>query len=540
MAHFKPPAMDHRTLCELQCQLVNTPCAATGTLSGPTCPDIDLTAAAATTTVHAVKCPNGQWPPSYTADDDDEACDGGRPRRGGLRPLLRHLRRLPPAARLERLLLGGVQPGSLPEQATLAWHPSQALLAALDDSNRIQLYNYSGQLPLLGQGRGGRPPLLQPTQVLQHELQQQASAAAWRPFGGQCLVVGVAHGACLWHIGRPPAGGALRSDSGAWLTWLKAPSPGPVTALAWHPQGHLLAGATPQSQAGFHVWDVATGTATPVSAGREAVSLLRWSPCGSYLLAAHPAGAFTIWQTQAWWSQRWVAAAAGGGGGGGGGGSGEVVEACWGADSRSLVLAYSNSPQLVCLHFTQDPPSLQAQLLPLPLPELDGKGGSLVQALAWDPRAQRLAVAVGSAHPAAGCVALYDTRCDPILSARFIGFMRLGPLGEAAPGGGTAGGAGGEAGWDWDVIQADEAAEASAAVRGSTSQAKTGKPDDAAAAAAGAQRSGLGSGPGAGGPAGAGAGKRPQLAFLPSFAQGAVLAARTGNHIAAVPLYFAA
>jgi hypothetical protein len=127
-----------------------------------------------------------------------------------LRPLLRHLRRLPPAARLERLLLGGVQPGSLPEQATLAWHPSQALLAALDDSNRIQLYDYSGHLPLLGHGRGARPPPLQPTQVLQHELQQQASAAAWRPFGGQCLVVGVAHGACLWHIGRPPAGGALR------------------------------------------------------------------------------------------------------------------------------------------------------------------------------------------------------------------------------------------------------------------------------------------------------------------------------------------
>jgi hypothetical protein len=160
-------------------------------------------------------------------------------------------------------------------------------------------------------------------------------------------------------------------------------------------------------------------------------------------------------------------------------------------------------------------------------------------------------VAVGGAHPAAGCVALYDTRCDPILSARFIGFMRVGPLGEAAPGGGTAGGggggagrsvaaAGGEAGWDWDVIQADEAAEASAAVRGSTSQAKAGKPDDAAAVAAGAQRSGPGSGPGAGGPAGAGGGKRPQLAFLPGFAQGAVLAARMGNHIAAVPLYFAA
>lgn len=27
--------------------------------------------------------------------------------------------------------------------------------------------------------------------------------------------------------------------------------------------------------------------------------MLRWSPCGAYLLAAHPAGDFRIWQTQA-------------------------------------------------------------------------------------------------------------------------------------------------------------------------------------------------------------------------------------------------
>lgn len=127
-------------------------------------------------------------------------------------------------------------------------------------------------------------------------------------------------------------------------------------------QGHLLAGASPGSP-GFFVWDVATGTATPISvraaaagcslpawrqggllaivheprsracmrpcigahpqqslpaalfspscsrlspylvhppsqAGPEPACLLRWSPCGSYLLAAQPGGGFRIWETQ--------------------------------------------------------------------------------------------------------------------------------------------------------------------------------------------------------------------------------------------------
>lgn len=36
----------------------------------------------------------------------------------------------------------------------------------------------------------------------------------------------------------------------------------------------------------------------PLQAGPEPACLLRWSPCGSYLLAAQPGGGFRIWETQ--------------------------------------------------------------------------------------------------------------------------------------------------------------------------------------------------------------------------------------------------
>ena len=32
---------------------------------------------------------------------------------------------------------------------------------------------------------------------------------------------------------------------------------------------------------------------------------LLWSPCGRYLFAAHPAGGFTLWETEGWTAARW-------------------------------------------------------------------------------------------------------------------------------------------------------------------------------------------------------------------------------------------
>lgn len=258
-------------------------------------------------------------------------------------------------------------------------------------------------------------------------------------------------------------------------------------------------------------------------AGLEPITLLRWSPCGSYLLAGHPSGAFRIWETRSWWSVRWAAAGggakAGGRRGSGGGGGGPLVDAFWSPDGRTLLLAHANAAQLLSLHFTASPPSLQAQLLPVQLPELVGPAngggvargaGPLVAGAAWDARGQRLALALGDSHPAAGCVALYDTALDPILTARFIGFASVQPLHPE----GTAG-------------------------SGCTGSSGSGSGGVRAGAEIWPEGEGREGGPAARAATAAGTGGGMSLAFHPAFDQGALLAVRQGQRVAAIPMYFA-
>lgn len=126
----------------------------------------------------------------------------------------------------------------------------------------------------------------------------------------------------------------------------------------------------------------------------------------------------------------------------------------------------------------------------------------MLESMVWDPRGQRLAVALGGSHPEAGAVALYDTRCDPILSARFIGFIRLRAL---LPAGGKP-----------DSRHADEEIE----VEGAHVEQR---------------REGRG---GEGHRAGASAMSPTRQAFWGGFNQGALLAVRTGACVATIPLYF--
>ncbi|KAK9820140.1 hypothetical protein WJX72_006556 [[Myrmecia] bisecta] len=276
------------------------------------------------------------------------------------------------------LSLSVSQPAGAPP---IAWHIYQQRLAVADPADRVQIYDVEAAASTSGRG-ASEDASMKPKLVLYHEFQRQVSALAWRP-----------------HSGR------------------------------------LLASAS-KTGFGFVIWDAALGLGTPLRAGLERVSLLRWSPNGSYLLAGSPNGSFRLWETLSWSSKSWR-----------GGGAHSLVDACWSPDGRRLLLAFDKANQIAELQFTAPAPALNAQLLPLQLPGLTGDKGEAanVLAMAWDPaHGERLAVAVGPRHPAAGTVALYAVSQGPVLSPRLIGFIRGPPLDgkDAGQGKGTAAGQG--------------------------------------------------------------------------------------------------
>ena len=298
-------------------------------------------------------------------------------------------------------------------------------MAVVDATDGVQIFNFSDKSPLLGQNQTSVPAPLSPSGVFTHELQKGAhtGALAWRPVVGTCLAIGCSHGVCLWHLPKLPVNISSGPPQGASVAWLQSPGEAAVHALAWHPRGHLLA-ASSSERPGLFLWDVATGSVTSVRAGLESVTLLRWSPCGNYLLAGGRAGSFRIWETSSTWkSAKWTIGTSGKTA------PGELVGAEWSPDGRTLLLAHPR--QLSALHLTAEAPALTAQVLPVTLPELassgsiNGRDVLTIESVAWDPRGQRLALGLVSKKGHGSLVAIYDARCDPILTARFIGFARM-------------------------------------------------------------------------------------------------------------------
>lgn len=296
----------------------------------------------------------------------------------------------------------------------VSWHQHRHIIAFISGPNQVIVRDYEDS-----EGKDAC--------VLSNGAQQDIRALEWRPNGGKSLSVACKGGICIWAASYPgnPAtvrsgaasslGTLTRGSGGRWtlVDFLRSHSDEQTSAISWSPDGRYLASASCESSS-FTIWDVSQGLGTPIRRGLGGVSLLKWSPTGDYFFAAKFDGTFYLWETNTWTSEPWSST------------SGFVTGATWDPDGHIILIAFSGSLTLGSIHFSSKPPSLDAHLLPVDLPEITTMTGSEgIEKIAWDASGERLAVSYkGGDDNYKGLVAIYDVRRTPLISASLVGFIR--------------------------------------------------------------------------------------------------------------------
>ena len=226
--------------------------------------------------------------------------------------------------------------------------------------------------------------------LLTCEIQFQATDIQWRPTDIRCLAVACNRGVCIWnlkldhHTSKGPKS-SLALDSVTHMTFLQCR--GPVSCMAWSPCGRLLAVSTRKASAPLLVWDVASGVYTKFSSGfyRGAPHLLRYSPCGHYILVAMDSGSFFIWETSTWRFKQWSFKHA-------------MVDAVW-ITGDVILASYEGVTTLRQIRFSQSAPSLNIHMMELELPGIqdgasaNGKVGSPSPlSMSWHARSRNLLI----------------------------------------------------------------------------------------------------------------------------------------------------
>ncbi|KAL4203293.1 hypothetical protein AMTRI_Chr01g103280 [Amborella trichopoda] len=289
----------------------------------------------------------------------------------------------------------------------VSWNQHNHILAYISGPNQVSVRDFENS--------ESREP-----SILTSETQRGVRAIEWRPNGGKTLSVACKGGICIWSASYPGNVAPLRSGvasflgnpaRGSGIRWalvdfLKSPGGEQVTALSW-------TSASSESSS-FIIWDVAQGTGTPIRRGLGGISLLKWSPTGDYFFTTKFDGTFYLWETNTWTSEPWSSSGS------------FVIDSSWDPDGRMILVAFSDSTTLGSIHFASKPPSLDAHLLPVDLPEIVSVTGSTsVEMIAWDTSGERLAVSYKDADKMyAGLIAVYDIRRTPLVSASLIGFIR--------------------------------------------------------------------------------------------------------------------
>ncbi|XP_043690124.1 aladin [Telopea speciosissima] len=296
----------------------------------------------------------------------------------------------------------------------LSWHQHKHILAFISGPHQVTIRDYEDS------------EVKDPC-ILTSESQRDVQILEWRPNGGRTLSLACRGGICIWSASYPGNAAPVRSgvasflgtlSRGSGVRWtlvdvLRSPNDEQISALSWSPNGRYLASASYDSSS-FTVWDVAKGVGTPIRRGLGGISMLKWSPTGDYFFTAKFDGTFYLWETNTWTSETWSSS------------TGFVTGAAWDPDGRMILIAFLESAALGSIHFSSRPPSLDAHLLPVDLPEIVSLTGSQgIEKIAWDASGERLALSYkGGDEKYRGLIAIYDVRRTPLISTSLVGFIR--------------------------------------------------------------------------------------------------------------------
>ncbi|EEC67603.1 hypothetical protein OsI_34973 [Oryza sativa Indica Group] len=317
------------------------------------------------------------------------------------------------AESFKQMIFPSCDPNLLQEIDTqkVSWNPHKHCLAFVSGKNQVTVHDFE-------------EPDNKESYILTSDHQKDVKAVEWRPNSGKMIAVGCKGGICLWSASYPgnvasvksgvtssSFGAFPRGSGGQWILVdiLRGSSAELVSALCWKPDGRYLVSASCNSPS-FTIWDVSQGLGTPIRRGLSSISLVQWSPSGDYLLTAKLDGTFHLWETNTWTSEPWSSS------------NGYVSGANWDPEGRIVLLSFSNSTTLGSIHFSSKPPSLDAHLLPVELPEISSLIVSRgIDKLAWDSSGERLALSFKDGNEMYhGLVAVYDVRRSPLVSVLLV------------------------------------------------------------------------------------------------------------------------
>ncbi|KAL8460098.1 hypothetical protein ACS0TY_031854 [Phlomoides rotata] len=294
---------------------------------------------------------------------------------------------------------------------SVSWHQHKQILAFTSGPHQVTIFDYNDP--------DGKSPC-----ILSHEFQRDVKVLEWRPNGGKTLSVACKGGICIWAASYPGNVPSVRSgvtssslSRGSATRWtlvdfLRSIDSEQISALSWSPDGRYLASASFEGSS-FTIWDVSLGLGTPIRRGLGGISLLKWSPLGDYFFSAKFDGTFYLWETNTWTSEPWSSK------------NGCVTGATWDPDGHMILLSFSESSSLGSVHFASKPPSLDAHLIPVELPELKLTDSRIIEKIAWDASGERLAVSYRDGDELyKGLIAVFDVKRTPLVSTSLIGFIR--------------------------------------------------------------------------------------------------------------------